>query len=149
MVRDANSLLANAPTDKELSRARWCHLLALPGMLVLGGFSRRCVWQGRILITCTSEPSDSVRVLAAATEVAVCAESWQGSVELSVVVESSSVRNFVRAISTGGIRVVAYVISRCGWEAWLWSSLPRTMRRARETAGILLEYRYSDRWADE
>ena len=30
-----DSLLANAPTDKELSRARWCHLLALPGMLVL------------------------------------------------------------------------------------------------------------------
>ena len=36
VVRDANSLLANAPTDKELSRARWCHLLALPGMLILG-----------------------------------------------------------------------------------------------------------------
>ena len=35
VVRDANSLLANTPTDKELSRARWCHLLALPGMLVL------------------------------------------------------------------------------------------------------------------
>ena len=35
VVRDADSLLANAPTDKELSRARWCHLLALPGMLVL------------------------------------------------------------------------------------------------------------------
>ncbi len=36
VVRDANSLLANAPTDKELSQARWCHLLALPGMLILG-----------------------------------------------------------------------------------------------------------------
>ena len=36
VVRDANGLLANAPTDKELSRARLCHLLALPGMLILG-----------------------------------------------------------------------------------------------------------------
>ena len=36
VVRDANSLLANAPTDKELSQARWCHLLALPGMMILG-----------------------------------------------------------------------------------------------------------------
>ncbi len=29
-------LLANAPTDKELSQARLAHLLALPGMLILG-----------------------------------------------------------------------------------------------------------------
>ena len=36
MVRDADSLLANAPTDKELSKARLCHLLALPGMLIMG-----------------------------------------------------------------------------------------------------------------
>ena len=36
VVRDANSLLADAPTDKELSRARLVHLLALPGMLILG-----------------------------------------------------------------------------------------------------------------
>ena len=36
VVRDADRLLANTPTDKELSRARLCHLLALPGMLVLG-----------------------------------------------------------------------------------------------------------------
>ena len=36
VVRDANSLLANAPTDKELSQARLCHLLALPGMLIMG-----------------------------------------------------------------------------------------------------------------
>ena len=36
VVRDANSLLANAPTDKELSQARLGHLLALPGMLILG-----------------------------------------------------------------------------------------------------------------
>ena len=35
VVRDANSLLANTPTDKELSQARLGHLLALPGMLVL------------------------------------------------------------------------------------------------------------------
>ena len=35
VVRDADSLLVNAPTDKELSRARWCHLLALPGMVLL------------------------------------------------------------------------------------------------------------------
>ena len=38
VVRDANSLLANAPTDKELSRARFAHLLTLPGMLILGFF---------------------------------------------------------------------------------------------------------------
>ncbi len=36
VVRDADSLLVNAPTGKELSRARLCHLLALPGMLVFG-----------------------------------------------------------------------------------------------------------------
>ena len=36
VVRDANSLLANAPTEKELSQARFGHLLALPGMLILG-----------------------------------------------------------------------------------------------------------------
>ena len=36
VVRDADRLLANAPTDKELSRSRLCHLLALPGMLILG-----------------------------------------------------------------------------------------------------------------
>ena len=36
VVRDANSLLADAPTDKELSRARLVHLLALPGMLIMG-----------------------------------------------------------------------------------------------------------------
>ena len=36
VVRDAGKLLANAPTDKELSRAQLCHLLALPGMLILG-----------------------------------------------------------------------------------------------------------------
>ncbi len=36
VVRDANSLLANAPTDKELSQARLGHLLALPGMLIMG-----------------------------------------------------------------------------------------------------------------
>ena len=35
VVRDANSLLANAPTDKELSQARLGHLLALPGMLIM------------------------------------------------------------------------------------------------------------------
>ena len=38
MVRDTDSRLANAPTDKELSRARWCHMLALPGMLILAVF---------------------------------------------------------------------------------------------------------------
>ena len=35
VVRDTDRLLAKAPTDKDLSRARLCHLLALPGMLVL------------------------------------------------------------------------------------------------------------------
>ncbi|MXY44872.1 MAG: DUF4870 domain-containing protein [Dehalococcoidia bacterium] len=34
--RDVGKLFAGAPTDKELSQARLCHLLALPGMLVLG-----------------------------------------------------------------------------------------------------------------
>ena len=34
--RDVGKLFADAPTDKELSQARLCHLLALPGMLVLG-----------------------------------------------------------------------------------------------------------------
>ena len=38
VVRDTDSRLANAPTDKELSRARWCHMLALPGMLILAVF---------------------------------------------------------------------------------------------------------------
>lgn len=36
IVRDADGLLANAPTDKELRQARLVHLLGLPGMLVLG-----------------------------------------------------------------------------------------------------------------
>ena len=35
VVGDADSSLANAPTDNELSQARWCHLMALPGMLIL------------------------------------------------------------------------------------------------------------------
>ena len=35
VVRGSDSLLANAPTDRELFLARWCHLLALPGMFVL------------------------------------------------------------------------------------------------------------------
>lgn len=35
VLRAANRLLSGAPTDKELSRARLVHLLALPGMLVL------------------------------------------------------------------------------------------------------------------
>ncbi len=34
--RNTEKLFSGAPTDKELSRARLCHLLALPGMLVLG-----------------------------------------------------------------------------------------------------------------
>ena len=34
--RDIEKLFAGAPTDKELSQARLCHLLALPGMLILG-----------------------------------------------------------------------------------------------------------------
>ena len=38
IVRGAGSLLADAPTDRELSQARWCHLLAVPGMLVLAVF---------------------------------------------------------------------------------------------------------------
>ena len=36
--RDTGKLLSGAPTDEELHRARLCHLLALPGMLVLGLF---------------------------------------------------------------------------------------------------------------
>ena len=36
VVRDVDNLLANAPTDKELWLARLVHLLALPGMFVLG-----------------------------------------------------------------------------------------------------------------
>ena len=36
VVRDANSLLADAPTNLELALARIVHLLALPGMLILG-----------------------------------------------------------------------------------------------------------------
>ena len=36
VVRDAKSMLAGAPTNRELSLARLCHLLALPGMLILG-----------------------------------------------------------------------------------------------------------------
>ena len=34
--RDTGKLLSGAPTDKELHRARLVHLLALPGMLILG-----------------------------------------------------------------------------------------------------------------
>ena len=34
--RDTDKLLSGAPTDKELHRARLVHLLALPGMLILG-----------------------------------------------------------------------------------------------------------------
>ncbi len=49
VVRDANSLLANAPTDMELSRARLCHLLSLPGMIILAilidvAFDRVGLW---------------------------------------------------------------------------------------------------------
>ena len=33
--RSADELFADSPTDKELSRARLCHLIALPGMLIL------------------------------------------------------------------------------------------------------------------
>ena len=36
--RGANRL-DNAPTDTELSQARLCHLIALPGMVVLGAFN--------------------------------------------------------------------------------------------------------------
>ena len=36
VLRDTNSLLANAPTNLELALARFVHLLALPGMLILG-----------------------------------------------------------------------------------------------------------------
>ena len=36
--RDIDKLFSGAPTDKELSRARLAHLLALPGMLILGFF---------------------------------------------------------------------------------------------------------------
>ncbi|MYD51266.1 MAG: DUF4870 domain-containing protein [Dehalococcoidia bacterium] len=41
--RDVGKLFAGAPTDKELSQARLCHLLALPGMLVLGLFIETAV----------------------------------------------------------------------------------------------------------
>ena len=34
--RDTDKLFSGAPTNKELSRARLIHLLALPGMLILG-----------------------------------------------------------------------------------------------------------------
>ncbi len=34
----APDLIAGAPTDDELSRARMCHLLALPGMVILAVF---------------------------------------------------------------------------------------------------------------
>ena len=34
--RDTDKLLSNGPTEKELSQARFGHLLALPGMLILG-----------------------------------------------------------------------------------------------------------------
>ena len=34
--RDIDRLFSGAPTDKELSQARLVHLLALPGMLILG-----------------------------------------------------------------------------------------------------------------
>lgn len=37
--RDVGKLFAGAPTDKELFQARLCHLLALPGMLILGVLS--------------------------------------------------------------------------------------------------------------
>ena len=43
VVRDADGLLANAPTDKELRQARLVHLLALPGMLVFGLFIETAV----------------------------------------------------------------------------------------------------------
>ena len=36
--RDTDKLFSGAPTDKELSRARVAHLLALPGMFILGYF---------------------------------------------------------------------------------------------------------------
>ena len=34
--RDSDKLLSSGPTEKELSQARLGHLLALPGMLILG-----------------------------------------------------------------------------------------------------------------
>ena len=34
--RDSDKLLSSGPTEKELSQARFGHLLALPGMLILG-----------------------------------------------------------------------------------------------------------------
>ena len=100
---------SNAPTDKELSRARWCHLLALPGMLVLA-----------VLVDVASDRVGYLSLVPLNLLIPFvywlpqlksrfCAESWQGSVELSVVVDSSNVRNLVRSTSTGGIRVVAYV----------------------------------------
>lgn len=39
MRRRGVNILDDAPTDAELSQARFCHLLALPGMLVLGVFN--------------------------------------------------------------------------------------------------------------
>lgn len=44
--RNTDKLFSGAPTDKELSRARLCHLLALPGMLILGLFIETAV--GRV-----------------------------------------------------------------------------------------------------
>ncbi len=36
ITRNVRALFAGAPTDKDLLHARMCHLLALPGMLILG-----------------------------------------------------------------------------------------------------------------
>ncbi len=38
VVRSGTNILAEAPSNKELLLARLCHLLALPGMLILGVF---------------------------------------------------------------------------------------------------------------
>ena len=98
VVRDANSLLANAPTDKELSQARLCHLLALPGMLIMAIYFGKAPEKFRSLGVTAAEPAYPVLVLVAASKVAVCTQSWRRGVQLPASLDAGDLRRMVRSV---------------------------------------------------
>ena len=95
--RDTDKLFSGAPTNKELSRARLIHLLALPGMLILGSWVQSVVREIRTLGTDTAELANSVRILAAASGVTVRAPSRARGVQLPVAMDAADLCGLVLA----------------------------------------------------
>ena len=123
VVRDANSLLANAPTDKELSQARLVSPAGVPGMLILGGSLLRCTWNVRTFRTGAAKPNYPVRVLASTTEVPVCTGPCSRGAQLPAAVDTCNIRGVVCSTWLRRSALLGIYACLCGVSGMSWYSI--------------------------